>query len=172
MAITIASDRPDPIFIALEISALGARSRQYAPFSSGDDQLSSEKLSKIKDRDMSNSGVIKEIEREVSQLKHDFEAHHWLLAVAVAATFAIAAVFWKAESLTEATLLLSKKVNATNGQLQQQLATVQQELADLRQSVGNQQARPQSSENSEPTKIDTQAAPTNHQAAPAPKRHR
>jgi hypothetical protein len=122
-----------------------------------------------------NNPIIEEIEKDAAQLKHDFEAHHWLLGLAIVVAIFGGVALWKITDLRNGALqsaTITEKLISDSDQLQKQLSALHQELVDLRQSIGNRPAAPQSSENTEPTNIETPAAPTVHQTAPSPKRHR
>lgn len=117
---------------------------------------------------MSDNGFVREIDNDISQLKHDFSAHHWLFAVAAILVLYAGSTFWRlndfGDALTGAASIV-KKQNADIEQLQVQLTSVRQDLADLRQSGGSQPAARPAPTSNEPTQT---AAPP----APSTKRHR
>lgn len=85
---------------------------------------------------MSNNSLTQEIEKDFAQLQQDFRAHHWLLATTLVVALFALSTLWKLSDLRQAMFTnaaIVEKLSGSNEQLEKQLATLRQEVADLRQ---------------------------------------
>jgi hypothetical protein len=87
---------------------------------------------------MSKDSILHDIDADISTMKHDFEAHHWLLALALTLVAVGGTLTWSLmntrAAVTQSAAIITRLTSDVTA-LQQQAASLQQRLDIAQQNI-------------------------------------